>query len=76
MPFFYAIIFTIFLLAKLELLIFTQGGPEDIAFKNGQETVRAFKENGFNCEYFEAPGGHTWFTWRYNLRDLTPRLFK
>ncbi|MCK9437487.1 MAG: alpha/beta hydrolase-fold protein, partial [Synergistaceae bacterium] len=60
----------------VKLLIFTQGGPEDIAFKNGQETVRAFKESGFYCEYFEAPGGHTWFTWRYNLRDLTPRLFK
>lgn len=60
----------------VKLLIFTQGGPEDIAYKNGQETVKAFKESGFNCEYFEAPGGHTWFTWRYNLRDLTPRLFK
>nr|WP_320000775.1 alpha/beta hydrolase-fold protein [uncultured Draconibacterium sp.] len=60
----------------VKLLIFTQGGPEDIAYKNGQETVKAFKESGFHYEYFEAPGGHTWFTWRYNLRDLAPRLFK
>lgn len=60
----------------VKLLIFTQGGPEDIAYNNGLETVKAFRESGFNCEYFEAPGGHTWFTWRYNLRDLTPRLFK
>ncbi|MFA5457250.1 MAG: alpha/beta hydrolase-fold protein [Synergistaceae bacterium] len=60
----------------VKLLIFTQGGPEDIAYKNGQETLKAFKESGFKCEYFEAPGGHTWYTWRYNLRDLTPRLFK
>ncbi len=60
----------------VKLLIFTQGGPEDIAYKNGQETVKAFKESGFHYEYSEAPGGHTWFTWRYNLRDLAPRLFK
>ncbi len=60
----------------VKLFVFTQGGPEDIAYKNGQETVKAFKASGFNYEYTEAPGGHTWYTWRYNLRDLTPRLFK
>lgn len=60
----------------VKLLIFTQGGPEDIAYENGRKTVEAFKESGIKYEYYEAPGGHTWFTWRYNLRDLTPRLFK
>lgn len=60
----------------VKLLMFTQGGPEDIAYKNGQVTVKAFKDSGFRCEYFEAPGGHTWYTWRYNLRDFTPLLFK
>lgn len=60
----------------VKMLIFTQGGPEDIAYENGQATVKAFRDSGIDCEYTEGPGGHTWYTWRYNLRDLAPRLFK
>jgi len=57
-------------------LVFTQGGPEDIAYQNGQATVQAFKDAGYKLEYSEGPGAHTWYTWRYNLRDLAPTLFK
>jgi len=60
----------------VKLLMFTQGGPEDIAYSNGQETMKAWKAAGFKFDYTEAPGGHTWFTWRYNLRDIAPLLFK
>lgn len=60
----------------VKLFIFTEGGPEDIAYENGQATMQVFKDNGINFEYTEGPGGHTWYTWRYNLRDIAPRLFK
>lgn len=60
----------------VKFLLFTQGGPEDIAYKNGQATMAAWKEKGFKFDYTEGPGGHTFFTWRYNLRDVAPLLFK
>ena len=60
----------------VKMLIFTQGGPEDIAYENGQKTVAEFAKAGVKYEYTEGPGGHTWYTWRYNLRDLAPRLFR
>ena len=62
--------------SHVDLLIFTQGGPEDIAYQNGLKTLKAFQDAGYKCEFFDGPGAHTWYTWRYNLRDLAPRLFK
>lgn len=60
----------------VKLLIFSQGGPEDIAYGNGKATTDAFRNCGIDFDYYEAPGGHTWYTWRYNLRDFAPKLFK
>ena len=62
--------------SHVDMLIFTQGGPEDIAYQNGLKTLEAFQNAGYKCEFFDGPGAHTWYTWRYNLRDLAPRLFK
>ena len=31
---------------------------------------------GIKYEYYTAPGGHTWYTWRNNLHQLAQRLFK
>lgn len=60
----------------VKLLIFSQGGPEDIAYDNGKATTDAFRNCGINFNYYEASGGHTWYTWRYNLRDFATKLFK
>ena len=57
-------------------LVFTQGGPEDIAYQNGLATLKLFDAAGIKYEYYEAPGGHTWYTWRNNLYQLAQRLFK
>lgn len=62
--------------SHVRLLIFSQGGPEDIAYENGKATTDVFRSCGIDFDYYEAPGGHTWYTWRYNLRDFTPELFK
>jgi enterochelin esterase family protein len=57
-------------------LVFTQGDPEDIAYQNGLATLKLFDAAGIKYEYYTAPGGHTWYTWRNNLHQLAQRLFK
>lgn len=57
-------------------LVFTQGGPSDIAYNNCKETLKLFDEAGVKYEYHEVSGGHSWEAWRQNLYDLAQRLFK
>jgi enterochelin esterase family protein len=57
-------------------LVFTQGDPEDIAYQNGLATLKLFEAEGIKYEFYTAPGGHTWYTWRNNLHQLAQRLFK
>jgi enterochelin esterase-like enzyme len=60
----------------VRLLLFTQGGPEDIAYNNGNEMLKVFNKNQIEYEFSERPGGHSWMVWRQDLRDFAPRLFK
>ena len=55
---------------------FYMGGEEDIAYKNCIATRAAFDRAGVKHEYSQMPGGHTWYVWRYNLRDLAPLCFR
>ena len=57
-------------------LVFTQGDPEDIAYQNGLATLKLFDAESIKYEFYTAPGGHTWYTWRNNLHQLAQRLFK
>ncbi|MBR4995062.1 MAG: endo-1,4-beta-xylanase Z [Alistipes sp.] len=59
-----------------KLLLFTQGGPEDIAYNNGKEMLKVFDKCGIKYEFSEMPGGHSWHVWRHDLHNLAPRLFK
>lgn len=61
---------------SVKMLYFTQGGPEDLAYDNGMETLKLFDEAGIKYTYSESPGGHTWMVWRKNLWELAPLLFK
>jgi len=54
----------------------SEGGKEDIAWKNGQLMVARFKELGIQHSYTEYPGGHTWPVWRNNLYNFAQLLFK
>jgi len=60
----------------VKYLLFTQGGPEDIAYKNGMETLKIFDKNKIKYDSGEMPGGHTWYVWRHDLKNFAPRLFK
>lgn len=59
-----------------KLYRFYMGGEEDIAYKNCIATRAAFDKAGIKHEYSETPGGHTWYVWTQNLRDLAPLCFK
>ncbi len=57
-------------------LRFTQGGPEDIAYQNGQKTLELFKKCGIPFEYSEMSGGHNWYVWRFDLNHFAQKIFK
>jgi len=59
-----------------KLLWIAMGGEEDIAFQNCQNMMKLFDEYGLKYQYSERPGGHTWYTWRDNLYDLSQMIFK
>ena len=56
-------------------LVFTMGGPEDIAYNNCKAMLKLFDAAGIKYQYSEAPGGHTWHTWRNNLYALAQQIF-
>ena len=54
----------------------SQGGKEDIAWKNCQTMLSKFDEMKINYTYSEYPGGHSWPVWRNNLYNFAQLLFK
>jgi enterochelin esterase-like enzyme len=38
--------------------------------------VEILKKHGFQPEFKESPGAHTWLVWRDYLREFAPRLFR
>ena len=62
---------------SFKLMIFSQGGPADIAYQNLQNTRKELDAAGLNYEYVEnAQAGHTWYTWRADLFELAQKIFK
>ena len=61
---------------NLKLFWFSEGGPEDIAYKNGQIMLGKLDELKIKHTYYEYPGGHTWPVWRNDLYNFAPLLFK
>jgi len=62
--------------ANLKLFWFSEGGPKDIAYKNGKIMLGKLDELKIKHTYYEYPGGHTWPVWRNNLYNFAPLLFK
>lgn len=60
----------------VKYLIFTTGGPEDIAYENNKKVLEVFDKYGIKYTSTEMPGGHTWYVWRNDLKNFAPRLFK
>ena len=61
---------------NLKAFWISEGGPEDIAYKNGQIMLGKLNELKIKHTYYEYPGGHTWPVWRNNLHQFAPLLFK
>jgi enterochelin esterase-like enzyme len=61
---------------NINLLWISQGGKEDIAWKNGQSMIAKLDELKIKYIYSEYPGGHTWPVWRNNLYKFAQLLFK
>lgn len=53
-----------------------QGGKTDITYVSGEKANKAFDEHGLKYEYMELGEGHTWYTWRLDLLEMAPRLFR
>ena len=62
---------------SFKIFAHTQGGPTDMTHISGEKTNKIFDKYGIKYEYSEPyQSGHSWTTWRNNLKDLAPRLFK
>jgi len=61
---------------RTKLLWITVGGPEDIAYANNIATRALFDKYHIKYKFVQGTGGHVWDTWRRNLRDFAPLLFR
>jgi enterochelin esterase family protein len=57
-------------------LVWFATGKEDFLLQMSRATVEALREHGFEVEYEETDGGHTWKNWREYLNVFAPRLFR
>lgn len=55
---------------------FGEGTKDDVAYSNGQLTLNVLKVGGLTVHYWEHPGGHSWTTWKADLMDAAPYLFR
>jgi len=62
--------------SNLKAFWVSEGGKEDIAYKNGQIMLGRFDELNIKHTYYEYPGGHTWPVWRNDLYHFAPLLFQ
>ncbi len=60
--------------AGIELLWFATGS-DDFVLETTEATVALLENHGFDVEYDETTGGHTWINWREYLNEFAPRLF-
>jgi enterochelin esterase-like enzyme len=62
--------------SNLKLFWISQGGKEDIAWKNCQAMLSKLDEMKIRYTYSEYNGGHTWPVWRNNLYNFAQLIFK
>jgi enterochelin esterase-like enzyme len=60
---------------NLKVFWLSQGGEEDIAYKNNQLMMKRFEEMGIRYQYSEYAGGHTWPVWRHDLYKFARLIF-
>lgn len=64
--------------ARVKLLWLGAGSAEQPPVRDSVSgAVEALRKSGVRVVYFESPGtAHEWQTWRRDLNDLAPRLFR
>jgi enterochelin esterase-like enzyme len=60
---------------SLRLLWFA-AGQDDFILESTRATVSLFTRHGFQAEYVETAGAHTWENWRDYLHQFATRLFQ
>ena len=63
-------------LKKGTRLVWLATGVDDGLMPRTRTTVEILKKHGFQPEFKESPGAHTWLVWRDYLREFAPRLFR
>ncbi|HEX4795383.1 MAG TPA: alpha/beta hydrolase-fold protein [Humisphaera sp.] len=58
----------------LKVLWFSTGSNDGL-ITTSKATVDVLKKHGFNAEFEESTGAHTWINWRNYLNKFAPRLF-
>ena len=61
---------------KLKLFWIAMGGEQDIAYANGKNVLALFDKYGINYTTNTYPAAHTFVTWRHNLYEFAPLLFR
>ena len=62
---------------RVKLLWLGAGSEEQQLHASISDAVAALRGSGVRVVFFESPGtAHEWQTWRRDLRDLAPRLFR
>jgi enterochelin esterase-like enzyme len=57
-------------------LVWFATGKDDRLIDTSRRTVEMLKKHGFDVEFHETPGGHTWINWRNYLNEFAPQLFQ
>jgi enterochelin esterase-like enzyme len=60
----------------LRLVWFATGRDDFVIRETPRATVDMLRKHGFEVEYKETDGGHTWKNWREYLYEFAPRLFR
>ena len=61
---------------KLKLFWIAMGGEKDIAYTNGKNVLNLFDKYGIKYTTNTYPAAHTFVTWRHNLYEFAPLLFR
>jgi enterochelin esterase-like enzyme len=61
---------------KVKLLWFGAGLAEEAMHNSAQAAHQALDTAGIKNVFYECPFAHEWQTWRYDLNDFAPRLFR
>jgi len=57
-------------------LFWFASGKEDFLMPATQNTIALLKKHGFQPEFYESAGGHTWQNWQAYLNEFAPKLFR